>query len=74
MGTRSRIGILKENGKIEAVYCQFDGYYEGVGETLKEHYQDERKLLALMKRGGTLLRKTREIVYQGILKTKNLIP
>lgn len=52
MGTRSRIGILKENGKIEAVHCQFDGYYEGVGETLKEHYQDKRKLLALMERGG----------------------
>jgi hypothetical protein len=37
MGTRSRIGVM--HGDIcKSVYCHWDGYLEGVGATLLEHY------------------------------------
>lgn len=34
MGTRSIIGQAQADGTVKAVYCQFDGYIEGVGQTL----------------------------------------
>jgi len=51
MSTRSRIAI-KTEGKILSVYCHHDGYPEGVGNTLKEHYQDPAKILSLMDLGN----------------------
>jgi hypothetical protein len=44
MATRSRIAIQYENGPIESVYCHFDGYPQGVGATLLEHYTDKNKV------------------------------
>lgn len=45
MSTRSRIGIQLENGKVESIYCHFDGYVTGgVGETLVNHYTDIDKI------------------------------
>ena len=42
MGTRSMIGILKEDtGMIEASYCHYDGYLEGVGSTLLDNYNTD---------------------------------
>lgn len=41
MSTRSRIGIKNSNGTITSIYCHFDGYPDGVGAVLKEHYNDE---------------------------------
>jgi len=38
MATRSYIGVQKPDGSIEAVYCHFDGYPQGVGHTLHTHY------------------------------------
>ena len=40
MSTRSYIGVKRPDYKIDYVYCHFDGYLEGVGQTLKEHYAD----------------------------------
>lgn len=37
MGTRSRIGVMHGN-LVKSIYCHWDGYLEGVGETLLEHY------------------------------------
>ena len=37
MATRSAIGIA-DSDKITAVYCHWDGYLDGVGECLLEHW------------------------------------
>lgn len=50
MGTRSAIGIELENGKIEAVYCHWDGYLSNNGRILLDHY-DREKTLALVALG-----------------------
>jgi hypothetical protein len=52
MATRSRIAIQYENGPIESVYCHFDGYPQGVGATLLEHYTDKNKVAALISLGS----------------------
>ena len=51
MATRSRIGIENENGTISSIYCHFDGYPDGVGATLKEHYSNSQKLRMLINLG-----------------------
>ena len=51
MSTRSRIGVLNENGSIESVYCHSDGYPEGVGETLTTHYNSEEKCRSIISLG-----------------------
>jgi hypothetical protein len=51
MATRSRIGIENENGTISSIYCHHDGYPDGVGETLKEHYSNSQKLRMLINLG-----------------------
>ena len=49
MATRSTIGMLLEDGQtIRSVYCHWDGYPEGVGAVLKEHYTDPAKIEALL--------------------------
>lgn len=52
MSTRSMIGIMREDGKIEGIYCHHDGYPDGVGEMLKEHYTDIEKINGLIKLGS----------------------
>lgn len=41
MGTRSMI-VMKdnENGKYRGIYSHWDGYPDGVGRILKDHYKD----------------------------------
>ncbi len=38
MSTRSSIAVQKSDGTVEAVYCHFDGYLDGVGATLKKSF------------------------------------
>lgn len=38
MSTRSMIGKMAPDGSVEAIYCHFDGYPEGVGRTLIDYY------------------------------------
>lgn len=50
MSTKAAIGIENENGTITGIYCNYDGYIEGVGQTLNKYYQNEsivRKLIEL---------------------------
>jgi hypothetical protein len=49
MSTRSRIAIENQDGTVDSIYCHFDGYLEGVGKTLFNHYDQEKleKLLEL---------------------------
>lgn len=51
MATRSRIAIEKANGKVESIYCHWDGYPEHNGEILDNHYTDEKKVQALIDLG-----------------------
>jgi len=51
MGTRSTIAI-KHGERIKAVYCHWDGYVEGVGATLHEHYQASPKANNLIALGN----------------------
>lgn len=52
MSTRSRIGIEdQETGKVRSVYCHFDGYLDGVGQTLVDHYKDREKVEELIALG-----------------------
>jgi len=51
MSTRSMIGIQQEDGKIRAIYCHYDGYPKGVGQTLANYYQTTDKVEALLNLG-----------------------
>lgn len=51
MSTRSMIGKMNEDGTVEAIYCHFDGYLDGVGATLFEAYQDQKKIDQLIYKG-----------------------
>ena len=51
MATRSNIGMKQADGTIKAIYCHWDGYPEGVGATLAEHYKNPAKVEALLNLG-----------------------
>lgn len=51
MATRSRIGLKQANGQIKSIYCHWDGYPDGVGKTLKEHYNSPEKIEELLELG-----------------------
>jgi len=51
MSTRSNIGIRNTDETIDYIYCHYDGYPEGVGATLIEHYANFDRVNELMKLG-----------------------
>ena len=49
MSTRSYIGRKNpETNTYDYIYCQFDGYIEGVGDTLDKYYRDDNKIKELL--------------------------
>lgn len=52
MSTRSRIAIENEDGSVTSVYCHFDGYFSGIGQTLNDHYQNREKVQSLIDLGA----------------------
>ena len=52
MATRAIIWQKTEQG-YRGVYCHWDGYPEGVGRTLKEHYSDPGKVDGLLEYAHT---------------------
>jgi len=56
MPTRSTIwatiAVEHEDGQITCVYCHHDGYYEGVGKTLLNHYNTLEQVEALIALGN----------------------
>lgn len=52
MSTRSIIASKDGTKLIRAIYCHFDGYPEGVGATLSEHYSDDVKVEQLINLGN----------------------
>ena len=51
MGTRSRIGIINDDGSVDSIYVHNDGYLEGVGLALANDYVDAVKIRALIDEG-----------------------
>lgn len=50
MATRSNVAVQQEDGTFLFIYVHWDGYYEGNGKLLLDHYSDidkARKLVAL---------------------------
>ena len=52
MSTRSIIAIKVNSTKVKFVYCHWDGYPSGVGETLFHHYNNFEKINELIENGG----------------------
>jgi len=59
MGTRSRIGIEMPNHTVVSVYCHWDGYVEGNGKILVEHYQNRDDVQELIDGGSMSSLRTR---------------
>ena len=63
MSTRSRIGILNDDGSVTSIYCHSDGYAEGphcVGYKLEMFWGESvRQLLALDVQPGPEILRTR---------------
>lgn len=51
MATRSRIGIMENDGTVKSVYCHWDGYPDNNGKILVENYNSEEKVRALLALG-----------------------
>lgn len=51
MATRSNIAVQQEDGSFSYIYVHWDGYPEGVGQTLLDHYTDVAKARELMALG-----------------------
>jgi len=52
MATRSRIGIVNEDGTVSSIYCHWDGYPSGNGVILLESYTDRDKVKELIELGA----------------------
>lgn len=51
MSTRSSIAVEHESGRVDAVYCHFDGYVDGVGKALVERHNGRSEAAALVSLG-----------------------
>lgn len=51
MATRSNIGLEKEDGSVEFIYCHWDGYLEHNGAILQQYYNDREKVEKLLSCG-----------------------
>lgn len=52
MATRSRIGIVNEDGSVLSIYCHWDGYTSNNGRLLVNHWTDPAKIHELIKLGS----------------------
>ena len=51
MATRCVIGIKRKDGTNECINCHYDGYLQGVGDMLLNHYKAQDKLEKLLELG-----------------------
>lgn len=52
MSTRCRIGVALPGGKIESIYCHWDGYPDNILPILEDHYTTESQITGLMALGS----------------------
>ena len=69
MSTRSRIAVVLPNGRFISVYCHQEGYPEGVGWMLAEHYGTAELALALVALGDLSRLRQRLAPPEGIAHT-----
>ena len=61
MSTRSRIGIINADKTVSSIYCHFDGYPQGVGQTLLNHFTTKHQVQKLIDLGDiSFLRRSTE--------------
>jgi hypothetical protein len=51
MSTRSRLGIVNDDGTITSIYVHYDGYLDHHGPILLESYNTRERVLKLMRLG-----------------------
>lgn len=51
MSTRSNIAIKRKDGKVESIYCHWDGYLSYNGKILLEYYTELDKINQLIELG-----------------------
>lgn len=51
MSTPSTISIVTENGKVDTIYCHWDGYVSNMGKMLLEHYNSKEKAKSIIDNG-----------------------
>lgn len=51
MSTNSTITVRTKKNERKQVYCHWDGYLEGVGKTLLEHYNTKELAIKLVEHG-----------------------
>lgn len=51
MATRSIIAAKQDNGTFKAIYCHWDGFVQGVGKILFDHYKDKKMVNQLLSLG-----------------------
>jgi hypothetical protein len=71
MGTRSRIGIEMPDHTVVSVYCHWDGYVEGNGRILVEHYQNREDVQELIDGGSMSTLRTRGQWNSSALRDEN---
>lgn len=54
MGTKCSIGKEQEDGSVRYIYCEFDGYIDGVGKTLNTYYTSPDILDQLLDLGNII--------------------
>ncbi len=52
MATRSNIGIEKDDGTVDYIYCHWDGYPSHNGEILQESYTDKDQIEKMISLGS----------------------
>jgi hypothetical protein len=65
MGTRSRIGYELLDHSVVSSYCHYDGYLEGNGRILAEHYQNREDVKELIDGGSMSSLRTRQMWNSG---------
>ena len=60
MATRSRVGIRNDDDSVHSIYVHHDGYPQGVGSTLVQHYRDEPRIRELMALGDLSVLRSEE--------------
>lgn len=70
MSTRSRIGIIYEDGSIRSVYCHMDGYPSGVGQTLLDHWNTGQECVDILLDGGDMSSLGKDSVTTGYYKDR----
>ncbi len=71
MGTRSRIGIELPDHSVVSVYCHWDGYPEGNGKTLVQHYLNREDVEELIDGGSMSSLRTRGQWNSNALRDEN---